>query len=122
MNQVILSGNLCSDPEFRLSADGMEIVKFTVAVYAGMDKESDFIRCVGFKNTANIVNENGSKGSKVLISGSWKTGSYEKDGVKKYTNECIVNRAEFMKKKDVATASNVAEAFEGEEVDPEVPF
>ena len=97
MNTVIISGNMCADPTIRMSSSGLAILKFTVGVYAGKDKDTNFIQCVAFGVSANMINDRASKGSKVYIEGMWQSGSYEKDGVKKYTNECMVNRVEFEK-------------------------
>ena len=46
------------------------------------------------------------KGTKLVVEGSWQTGSYtNKDGNKVYTNECLVESCEFAESK-VASQNN----------------
>lgn len=71
--------------------------KFGLAVKGYKQDEVNFINCVCFGKTADIMSQYLSKGSKVLIEGSIKTGSYDnKQGQKVYTTDVIVNRFEFI--------------------------
>lgn len=95
MNNVILTGNLTKDIEIK--AASTTVGKFGLAVKGFKQDEVNFINCVCFGKTADIMSQYLSKGSKVLIEGSIKTGSYEnKQGQKVYTTDVIVNRFEFM--------------------------
>lgn len=91
--------------------------------------EADFIRCTAFGKTAENIGKYFSKGRPILIEGHIQTGSYEKDGVKHYTTDIIVETFDFMDSKsntDSAaepTPSAVGEGFvnvpdniEGEEL------
>lgn len=99
MNKVILIGRLTSDPETRTSQTGVTSVTFTVAVdrFAGKDKEkeTDFIRCVAWNKTGEFVAKYFTKGKPIALEGNIKTGSYEKDGVKHFTTDVWVDKAEF---------------------------
>lgn len=100
MNKVILMGRLTNDPEVSYSGRGKDklaIARFTVAVNYNAE-HADFIRCACFGTTAETAEEYLFKGTKILIDGRWQTGSYEKDGETKYTNECVINRFEFCEK------------------------
>lgn len=107
MNKVILTGRLTRDPEIRYS-NGQEpvaVARFHLAVdrsYTAKEAErqTDFISCVAFRKTAEFLEKYCSKGTKLLIEGRWQTGSYtNKDGVKVYTNDCVIDHCEFAESK-----------------------
>lgn len=99
MNKVILIGRLTSDPELRQTQSGTNSATFSVAIdrFMGKDKEkeADFIRCVAWGKTGEFVAKYFSKGKQIALEGNIKTGSYEKDGVKHFTTDVWVDKAEF---------------------------
>ena len=109
MNKVILLGRLTRDPEIRYSAGAEQkaIAKFTLAVDRRFKKEgeqsADFIGCTAFGKVAEFVEKYFRKGSKILVEGHWQTGSYEKDGHKFYTNDCIIETVDFAEGKKEGT-------------------
>lgn len=115
MNDVVLKGRLVKDPNVTYAKNGSTISRFTIAcdrfvkTDKGYENQADFIPCVVFGKGAEIVEKNFTKGSEILIKGSIKTGSYEKDGKKIYTTDVLVDNfggIEFCgSKKDGATAS-----------------
>lgn len=114
MNNVVLVGNLCRDNDLRYSGgeNATAILRNTIAVQRKFKNketgqyDSDFISIQAFGNTAEFINKYFAKGSKIAISGEIRTGSYtNKDGVKVYTTDVVVNNAEFVTKKDENSAS-----------------
>lgn len=112
MNKVILMGRLCRDAEVRYSqgAEPMAIAKFTLAVDRRVKKEgeqsADFISCTAFKKQAEFVEKYCKQGTKVLVVGEWRTGSYtNRDGQKVYTNDCVVSEIEFGESKGADSES-----------------
>ena len=100
MNVVTLIGNLCKDPEVKFTASGLAVLKNTLAVKNPYVKDkTDFITITAWKKTAEIMGEYLKKGSKIGVSGRISTGSYEKDGVKIYTTEVVIDRMEMLDKK-----------------------
>lgn len=101
MNIVIISGRLVRDPDVRYTAnDNMAVARFTLAVDKNYKKSNDdkanFINCVAFGKTAEVVEKHCMKGIKLMITGEWTTGSYKnKDGNTVYTNDCNVSKLEF---------------------------
>lgn len=101
MNKVVLMGRPTKDPEVRYTQkqDGsqMAIARFTLAVdRRGRDSETDFISCVAFGRLGEFAEKYISKGRKYAIVGRIQTGSYtNKDGVKVYTTEVVVEECEF---------------------------
>ena len=100
MNSVNLIGRLTVDPDYRTSkrkgADDLAIASFTLAVDRMKPDEADFIRCTAFGNAADFVDQYFRKGLRVGVTGRIQTGSYEdKDGVKHYTTDIIVEHMDF---------------------------
>ena len=62
--------------------------------------DADFIKCVAFGNNAALINNYFDKGSGIIVEGQLRSGSYEKDNEKVYTTEIIVERIEFVDKKE----------------------
>lgn len=108
MNNVNLIGRLTSEPELRYTQDNRAYVRVTLAVDRGLSKEdkeagkqsADFISCVFWNKTAEVLSKYVKKGNRITVSGKIQTGSYEKEnGDKMYTTDIIVNRLEFLESK-----------------------
>lgn len=97
MNKVILTnGRLTKDVELK-EVNGLQIARFTVAVKRQFKKdEADFINCVAFGKRTETIAKFFEKGSPINIEGRLQTGSYEKDGVKHFTTDVIVDNFEFI--------------------------
>lgn len=96
MNQVNLLGRLSKDVDYRTG--NTNIARFTLAVNRKFKKdEADFINCIAFGKTADIINQYLSKGSQIAISGNIRTGSYEaQDGTRRYTTDVVVETFDFI--------------------------
>ena len=113
MNKVILCGRLTRDPEVRYSqgAEPMAIARYTLAVDRRRsrnndpnEQNADFIGCVAFGKAGEFAEKYLKKGTKMLVSGRIQTGSYtNKDGVKVYTTEVVVEDQEFAESKNAAS-------------------
>lgn len=96
MNSVTLTGRLTRDPDVRQVNDST-IARFTLAVdRRGKKDEADFISCVAFGKTAELISKYLHKGSQMGATGRIQTGSYEKNGQKIYTTDVIVNEMDFL--------------------------
>ena len=111
MNKVILMGRLTRDPEVRYSQgeNAMAIARYTLAVDRrfnrnnGDENTADFINCVSFGRTAEFAEKYYHKGTKIAVSGRIQTGSYtNKDGVRVYTTEVVVEEQEFAESKNAS--------------------
>ena len=79
----------------------MAIAKFGLAVNRMKKDEVDFFNLVAFGKTGELIAERLQKGSPILITGHMQMGSYtDKGGVKKYTADVIVDRFDFIGKKN----------------------
>ena len=112
MNKVFLIGRLTKDIELKYTTDGqMGIARFTLACDRGKDKDGndkgvDFISCVAFGRKAEVLDRYVKKGHRIHIAGMIKTGSYEKDGEKKYTFDVVVQEFEFLEPKAKSETQN----------------
>lgn len=114
INKVILVGRISNDITINKSQSGTSMCNFSIAVdrYMGKDKEkaTDFIRCTAFGSTADILGKYAGKGKQVAIEGNIKTGSYEKDGVKHYTQDVQIDKVELLGGKSDGNATQPAQA------------
>ena len=105
MNTITLLGRLTKNPEARYTSTGKAVTLFTLAVnrpYTNSDgqREADFINCQAWGKTAEVVGNHVSKGDRLLVEGRLQIRSYtDKEGVKRYATEVVVNRVEFIEQK-----------------------
>lgn len=99
MNKWCGTGRMTKDADIR-SAGETTVGHFTLAVDRRFKKgEADFITCVAFGKTAEWFEKYTHKGMKLEIVGRIQTGSYEKNGVKIYTTDIVVEEANFAESK-----------------------
>lgn len=118
MNKVILMGRLTDTPDVRYSqaqnGEQLCIARYTLAIdRRGKDAGADFPRCVAFGKNGEFAEKYLKKGTKIAITGRIQTGSYEKDGVKHYTTEVIIEEQEFAESKRSQEATPEAAPAEG---------
>lgn len=120
MNQVVLIGRLTRDPELRYGAGtNFATCRFTLAVDRNLSREkrqemesqnkptADFISCVAFGKTAELIANYMSKGRQLAISGRIQTGSYQaQDGSTRYTTDVVCDRMEFIGSKNENAGGN----------------
>ena len=100
MNIWVGVGRLTADPEIRVAAESQKtIARFRVAINRNK-KEADFINCVAFDKTAELLEKYFHKGDRIGIQGRIQTGSYtNKDGQTVYTTDVMVGSIEFLQDK-----------------------
>lgn len=98
---MILVGRVGSEIECR-TANNLVIAKFRMAVdRKNKENEADFISCVAFGKTAELLDKYSAKGKRLGIEGRIQTGSYAKqDGTKVYTTDVIVEGIDIIEFKD----------------------
>ena len=98
MNKVFLLGRMTADAEAKsVGSAGNKVANFTIAVdKRGKDAGADFIRCVAWNKTAEIIADYYKKGRQICLLGSLSIGSYpvEKDGVSFSQNTAEVQVSE----------------------------
>lgn len=91
-NKVILIGRLTKDPEMTLSQQQVAVVRFSLAVnrrFQSKDgvEDVDFINCVAFRTTAEMLSKYMKKGSLIQVEGRLQQ--------RKYTTESGENRISY---------------------------
>ena len=90
MNVIILTGRLTRDPELKFGQSGKAYSRFTLAVDRPMQKgEADFINCVAFGKTAELIGEYLRKGRKAGVTGRLQMGKYEVNGEKRTSYDVV---------------------------------
>ena len=144
MNKVVLVGRLTRNPETRYSQgdNPTAISRYTLAVDRRFRREgqpdADFIRCVAFGRAGEFADRYFTQGMRVAVSGRIQTGSYtNRDGIKVYTTEVVVEDQEFAQSKGENNSAPMAAPAESapqaedpgdgfmnipEGIDEELPF
>lgn len=101
MNLVVLTGRLTRDPELKYGQSGKAYSRFSLAVDRPFSKgEADFINCVAFGKTAELVGEYLRKGRKVGVNGKLQMSRYEVNGEKRTSYDVLVDSIEFLESKN----------------------
>ena len=119
MNEIILTGRLVKDPEVRYTPSQKVVTTFSLAVNREFKNEqgnydTDFFNCVAWGKTAELMGNTLKKGAKILVTGRVQIRNYESNGERKYITEVIVNKFEYLDKKEQPKAM--------EDMGIEVPF
>ncbi len=134
LNKAILVGRLTKDPELRSTGSGVSVVSFTVACtrsYArqGEERQTDFINCVAFRNTADFISRYFAKGNLIAVDGMIQTRTWDdQEGKRHWVTEVIVNEAHFVEgKKDSqnqtqSTSTDLPMDFGPDATDDDLPF
>jgi len=101
MNKVILMGRLTRDPEVRYSqaAEPVAVARYSLAVDRRFKRDgepdADFINCVAFGKTGEFAEKYFRKGQRVAVEGRLQVRSWEKDGVKQWSTEVVIENQYF---------------------------
>ena len=105
LNKVILAGRLTAAPELKQTPNGISVLAFSLAVdrrfvKQGEERQTDFIDCVAWRQTAEFISRYFGKGDPLCITGTLQKRSYDaKDGTKRYVTEVIADEANFVESK-----------------------
>ena len=113
----------------------MAIARYTLAVDRRMNRNNaegqtaDFIGCVAFGRSAEFAERYLHKGIKIVVTGRIQTGSYtNRDGVKVYTTDVVVEEQEFAESKNASSGggggyqNNTAYSAPVQKTEPEEGF
>jgi len=96
MNSVSLIGRLTRDVEIVQTQGGTDIANFTLAVDRNKE-ETDFIRCVAFNKSADVLRNYTSKGTRIGVEGSVRVENYkDKEGNKRTATKVSAYRIELL--------------------------
>ena len=121
MNSCNFTGRLTKDPELKTTQNNKKYTRFCLAVDGIKDKDgnktADFVDCIAWNKTAEIIAQYARKGLKLGVSGRYHTTTYDKDGEKRKNVDIVVNEFDFLdsKPKDQTDQAEQAEAAPVEE-------
>ena len=132
LNKVILGGRLTADPELKQTPQGVSVTSFSVAINRrGKEQQADFINCIAWRQTAEIICKFFKKGSSICIVGNIQVRTWnDNNGNKRYATEVIADEVHFVDSRDEQSAAQGAPTFttaqapQFEEISPEddLPF
>ncbi len=101
MNKAILLGRLTKDPELRTTQNNISVCSFTLAVDRRFknqqgERETDFIPCVAWRQTAEFTAKYFNKGARIAVVGSIQPRSWDDEkGERHFITEVIVDEVYF---------------------------
>lgn len=102
INKVILYGNLTRDPELKALPTGANVCNFSIATNRTFkDKngvkqdQTEYHNIVAFGRTADLIKQYVKKGSPLYVEGRLQTRSWDKEGVKQYRTEILLEQMQF---------------------------
>ena len=126
MNKVIILGNMTRKAELRTIPSGNKVANFSIAVserykdkQGQQQEKSEYINCVAWNRTAEIIEQYMKKGSKILVEGKLQTSTWDKDGEKRYKTEVIVSSMEMLGSKSQAPQKQDAQRQDAMETPPD---
>lgn len=118
INLCLFLGNTGRDPEVRQTAGGTLVASFSLAIpdrrkENGEWKETtEWVNCIAFGRTAEIVRDYVPKGTKVHVSGKMQTRSWDdkESGQKRHRTEVLVNELTLLGRKPEGSGARTADA------------
>ena len=112
MNKAVFIGRIVRDIELRVSQNENQtgVAKFCIAVDRKFKRDgepdADFLNCISFGKQAEIISKYFTKGMKIALVCHVLTGNYtNKDGIKVYTTDFVVDEFEFVESKGNSNSS-----------------
>lgn len=130
MNTCNFTGRLTKDPELKTTQSGKKYLRFCLAVDGIKDKDgnktADFVDCIAWNKSGEIIAQYARKGSKLGISGRLHTTTTEANGEKRKYTEIIVNEFDLLDSKPKDQAEQPQELPQEQpdqaEIPQELPF
>lgn len=98
LNRATIMGRLTRDPEVKTTPNGRTVVNMSVATgrvwvdqTGNKQEKTEFHNCVIWGKLADIAGQYLAKGRRVYVEGRLETRNWDKDGVKHYRTEIIVD-------------------------------
>ncbi|MGI6608014.1 MAG: single-stranded DNA-binding protein [Erysipelotrichaceae bacterium] len=118
INRVILVGRLTKDPVLRKTPNDASVCNFALAVNRRKSKndtsntpDADFVPCVAWNQTAELLNMYTHKGSQIGVEGKIQTRNYDDPNVpgrKVYVVEVLVDTITFLEPKSASVDSSTS--------------
>ena len=122
LNSFTGMGRMTKDPELKQTSGGTSYVRFSLAVPRDWNKdETDFLDCIAWRKTAEIICGHVQKGDRLIIQGTVQTSmSGTGDNKRKYT-EIVVNNIGFVENSNTRQKEEPAEPTAAPETVAAIP-
>ncbi len=129
LNKIMLIGNLGKDPELQITADGIPVAKFSLAVNRNTKtstgerkEETEWFNIVAFRQLAETCDRYLQKGMKVYIEGRLSQRKYtDRDGNQRTSVEVIANDMEMLTPKSATAGVGSSSGSRSDNDDPFLP-
>lgn len=133
LNHITIMGRMVREPELRYTQQNTPVVSFTLAVdrdfqSGGSEKQTDFIDCVAWRNTAEFVSKYFHKGSMAVVAGRLQMRNWtDKHENKRTSAEVVADNIYFGDSKKANTGNSQADytaptMSEIDDSDGDLPF
>lgn len=128
VNKIVLIGRLTRNPESGVTNANIPYTRMTLAVDRVGTDTTDFIDCIAWRKTAELIDKFCSKGDRVGIMGNLQINTYENlQGEKRKSADVVINDIEFLtpkEKKQIDTSEDVPDLDPLDETKPndDLPF
>ena len=131
MNNIVLIGNLCRDPELKYLQSGTAVANYALAVNNPFKKEEgekmgvDFINIVTFGKPAENLAKYMAKGCKLAVQGRLQVRTWkDKENKTRYTSEVVTNQVTFLTFPDKGQGQSTQQSNDYAQLDDDedVPF
>ena len=135
LNNVVLMGRLTAAPDLKTTQGGTSVLSFTLAIDRRFqpkdgEKQTDFINCVAWRQTAEFISKYFNKGDLIAVTGEIQTRKYEYEGKSRVATEVIIANASFCgnsNKNDNGADNTVPDIFASNDgfvpaADSDLPF
>ena len=129
LNKIMLIGNLGKDPELQITADGIPVAKFSLAVNRNTKtstgerkEETEWFNIVAFRQLAETCDRFLQKGMKVYIEGRLTQRKYtDREGNQRTSVEVIANDMEMLTPKSATAGVGSSSGSRSDNDDPFLP-
>lgn len=127
VNNVTLMGRLTARPELKTTQSGATVTGFCIAVDRRYktkdgDKQTDFINCVAWRNTAEFITRYFDKGDLIAVTGEIQTRQYtDNNGNKRTAFEILIDQASFCGGKNTGNSDNSGNNTDSNSTPPTMP-
>ncbi len=126
INKVVLLGFIGKDPEVRVLDSSIKVARVSLATSESYTDKSgkkventEWHNLVIWRVLAEVVEKYTKKGSQIYVEGKLKTSSYEKDSVKHYRTDIVVDNLRLLDRKQESTAKETTSNYPTMDLTPQ---
>ena len=126
VNKVILIGFLGSDPEVKTLDNSVKVARVSLATSESYTDKSgkkventEWHNLVVWRGLAEVVEKYTKKGSQIYVEGKLKTSSYEKDSVKHYRTDIVVDNLRLLDRKQESASKETTNSYPTVDLTPQ---